>query len=41
MTASQQKEIEDEAESYGEPIPKKYDDRWGDTIDCPYWKEVM
>lgn len=41
MTASQQKEIEDDAENDGEPIPKEYDDRWGDTKDCPYWGESI
>ena len=38
LTPSQCKEIEEDAKNDGTPIPEYYDDEWGDTKDCPYWK---
>ena len=40
LTEKEQDEIEQEAINDGEPIGE-FNSAWGDTEDCPYWREEI
>ena len=40
ITEDEKRKIEDMARYDDVEIPEEWDNEWGDTKDCPYWREV-